>query len=229
MIVSDFSGPEWLPEHIRAEREKERALRAFNLRVLAVDLGQKQDWSCFIGMDCTPTRIAIANVERVRRVSYTAIVDRIAEILASPHMAGAALAVDATGVGGAVLDMLTERGLSPHAVTITGGASERRTGKQSYNVSKTELVYLLVGALNRNLLRITTLSPEAAQLEHELLRFKMKRTKTGGTTYEAERDADHDDAIMATVCGLYVYKHLAKQHELRNRGARMHTRYGIAE
>lgn len=228
-LESDFRGPEWLPAHERERRAQEEAAKALHLRVLAVDLGKARDYSAFIGMDCRPERINIANVERRRRTDYTAIVDRIAEIMASPHMAGAALAVDATGVGTAVVDMIRERGLTPYAITITAGNSERRTGPNSFNVSKTELVHLLVAALNRGILKIATLQPEAAQLEHELMRFQMKKTASGGMTYEAAKEADHDDTVMAACVGLYLFRHLAKRHELSNRKARMHTRWGIVE
>ena len=46
-------------------------------------------------------------------------------------------------------------------------------------------------------LKISRKLPEAAQLVEELQNFKIKVTLAGNDTYEAWRDSDHDDLVLA--------------------------------
>ena len=46
--------------------------------------------------------------------------------------------------------------------------------------------------------RFQTRCPGAAQLVEELQKFKIKITLAGNDTYEAWRESDHDDLVIAT-------------------------------
>ena len=74
---------------------------------------------------------------------------------------------------------------------VTGGAFG------GYNVPKRELVSNLAIQFQSERLKIARNLPEAAQLVEELQNFKMKITLAGNDTYEAWRESDHDDLVLA--------------------------------
>ena len=110
---------------------------------------------------------------------------------------GALLAVDATGVGRAVLDLLDRQGLHPLAITITGGDQVQSDGRE-FRVPKRDLVSTLLVALQSNRLRIAKALPMAPVLLEELLNFKAKISVSGHDSYEALRESIHDDLVLAT-------------------------------
>ena len=62
---------------------------------------------------------------------------------------------------------------------------------------KRELVSNLAIQFQSERLKIAKALPEAAQLVEELQNFKMKITLAGNDTYEAWRESDHDDLVLA--------------------------------
>ena len=52
-------------------------------------------------------------------------------------------------------------------------------------------------------LKISRALPEAAQLVEELQNFKIKVTLAGNDTYEAWRESDHDDLVLAAAMGVW--------------------------
>ena len=95
---------------------------------MGLDLGQSQDYTalCVAERVDVPTGKAhyhLRHLERFRLgTSYPAVVERVEEMLAGPHLWGCSqLVVDGTGVGVPVVDMFRQKGLSPIAITITGG------------------------------------------------------------------------------------------------------------
>jgi CxxC motif-containing protein len=105
--------------------------------------------------------------------------------------------VDRTGVGGAVVDLLTEAHLSPIAVTITGGDKVHRDSKTRYSVPKRELVGCLQVLLQTGRLKIASALPESEILVKELLNFQVKITASAHDTYGAWREGAHDDLVLA--------------------------------
>ena len=114
----------------------------------SVTYGVRQHWS---GFDLVPIPTATLKKENTYAVrhlerfplgtSYPAICDRIVELFAEPPLAGATLAVDQTGVGRAVIDMLGRA--RPRAtirpITITAGHAVVQDGA-GWHVAKKELV-----------------------------------------------------------------------------------------
>jgi hypothetical protein len=89
--------------------------------ILGADIGQAVDPSTIAVLE----GFAVRHVERVPlETPYPVVADRIAAVA---RAAGAAIAVDSTGGGRAVVDLLRERGFTPIAVTLHGGKVVRRT------------------------------------------------------------------------------------------------------
>ena len=89
---------------------------------VGLDLGQSQDYTAIavaerrnipVPQGSRPHHVyAIPHLERFPLgTSYPAIVERVAEVLAMRELQGARLAVDSTGVGAAVVDLLWKVGL----------------------------------------------------------------------------------------------------------------------
>ena len=88
------------------------------------------------------------------------MVDRIGALV--DKLPGAALVVDATGVGRAVLDQMRESGLEPIPVTITGGRFTSFDGDH-WRVPKKALLRPLVGATEAGRLKVAKGLAEAEQ------------------------------------------------------------------
>ncbi len=108
------------------------------------------------------------------------------------------IVVDRTGVGRPVVDLMREKQLPIIPVTITTGTSVTGGTLAGYNVPKRDLVSNLAILLQADRLKISNALPGAAQLVEELQNFKMKITLAGNETYEAWRESDHDDLVLAT-------------------------------
>ncbi len=134
---------------------------------------------------------------------YRAIVDGVRTVLERPPLKGNhVLAVDATGVGVAVTDMLRDAGLSFKGVTITGEDREHRDGN-SYRVPKRDLIAQAQVLLQNRRLKVVPSLAEAATLTQELTNFRYKISASGHDTYEAWREGDHDDLVLALALAVW--------------------------
>ena len=106
------------------------------------------------------------------------------------------LAVDATGVGRPVVDMLEERGLEPVAITITGG--DLVTYDRGWRVPKRDVVGAVQVLLQTDRLKFAEPIPAVATLIQELLAFRVKIDPlTAHDSYGAWREGTHDDLVLA--------------------------------
>ena len=171
---------------------------------LGLDLGQKRDPSALAMVERVekmPAWLAVRHVERMPLgLPYPAVVARIREIVLSNEFHGqCTLAVDATGVGAPVVDMLraARLGCPMTAVTITGG--EKASGDQwsaNASVPKRDLMAEMLVLLEHRKLRIGQM-PEGAQLIRELKDIRAKLTSQGTVRIGAEGTGEHDDLAMA--------------------------------
>ena len=78
--------------------------------VLGVDIGQTHDYTALVVLERAGIELHVRHAERLPLgMNYPSQVERVATLVGSPEMAHDALvAVDATGVGRAVLDLLRE-------------------------------------------------------------------------------------------------------------------------
>ena len=167
---------------------------------LGLDLGQKRDHSAVAVVERIDHRRAFQGTAFVRLVvryaerlplgtPYPRVVERVRSIVRSGEMAGnCAVAVDATGVGAPVVDMLraARLGCDLTAVTITGG--DRATGA---SVPKRDLMAELLMLLEQGQLKIGKLR-EGPQLVRELT-----DVRTSGGRVGADGAGEHDDLVIA--------------------------------
>ncbi len=178
----------------------------FTTYTIGLDLGQAKDFTAIAILEEKETRhYDLRHIERHRGIPYPQVVDRLRELLS--RLPGTpSLAIDATGVGRPVVDMIRDSNLKAdaYAITITGGDEATRKGFD-YHVPKRDLVSSVACLLQTGRLRIPRTLPDVDVLERELLRFRAKISlSTGKETYEAWREQDHDDLVLAVALGCWL-------------------------
>ena len=175
---------------------------------IGVDLGQVSDYTAIAILEEGPSRHhALRHLDRILNRPYTEIVDHLKSLVR--RLPGTpSLAVDATGVGRPVVDMIRQAriGADLYAVTITGGDAVTRDGRE-YRVPKRDLCSAVAVALQTGRLKIARGIPHARMLERELSRFRVKISPDGHDSYAAWREADHDDLVLAVAVGCWVTEH----------------------
>ena len=152
-------------------------------------------------------------------MSYTQQVERLIHMV--EHLSGfVVLAADATGVGRGVVDILHEaiyeladddtRGsqidtIQPAYITITGGSAVTKSPMGLLNVPKRELVTTPLILFQDRRLHISEALEYQDLLQKELLNFKVKiNIATGHDSYEAWREGEHDDLVLALSLACWV-------------------------
>jgi hypothetical protein len=190
---------------------------------LGLDLGQVSDFSALAALreraatpeerreSVDPHHDLLGLVRWPLGSAYTAIVAAVegyaGRVREGAKAAPIALVIDGTGVGRPVVDMfvasrqLAKLRVEIVAVTITSGHAVsldyRDDGVQDWHVPKRELVGAVQMLLQARRLHIAPRLPEAATLEAELRNFKLKFTASANLQYEAWREGDHDDLVLA--------------------------------
>jgi hypothetical protein len=138
---------------------------------------------------------------------YRQIVKDVAGFWKRPPLSqhGGVLVVDATGVGDAVYEMVCEQMRAEGcrggicAATITAGAAvtqdQSATGR--WRVAKKQLASVLQVLLGSRRLHVAEGLAEARTLRDELGKFTTKITDALNETFEAWRENDHDDLVLA--------------------------------
>ena len=191
------------------------------LWLVGLDLGQRRDYTALAVVQRTDTlrpsgelrvaptreaRYAVKQLDRIRGVSYETVAERMVALLKRPELAKAQLAVDGTGVGVAVLDMLEARGLRPERVTITGGLEATSHGRE-HHVPKRDLASAVAVLLDAERLLIDEALPLAPALTGELENFRVKLSPTGHASFEAGtdwRENEHDDLVLAVALAVWL-------------------------
>jgi hypothetical protein len=131
------------------------------------------------------------------------------------------VAFDATGVGVAFRDLLIKeiresRRIQPRRpaiawlpITITGGTKPSANGS-TFGIPKIDVVGAAVAALQTERLKIRDIRDKDTLIS-ELLNFRMRQnTTTGHLSFEARREGDHDDLVLATALGVLAFQKLIK-------------------
>jgi hypothetical protein len=147
--------------------------------------------------------IDVRHLERLPLgTSYPAVVEHVRQLLARPPLCGydeikpAQLVTDSTGVGRAVSDIFTERGLPHIDVSITAGSETTCVGKDRWHVAKSVLISCVDARLHTGELRFAAALTEASALRDELLDFRRHLGVAGRATYAA-RTGRHDDLVLS--------------------------------
>lgn len=175
---------------------------------MGLDLGQAQDYTALTVLervehepfDRSTTEYHIRHLDRFQLgTPYPSIVEAVGKLLQTPPLKGKTyLIVDATGIGAPVVDMFKSAGLSPVAITITGGDTINGNDYEGYRVPKRDLVGILQVLFQSGRLKVAAELPMAKVLIEELLNFKVKiNIHTAHDSYEAWREGVHDDLVLA--------------------------------
>ncbi len=191
---------------------------------VGVDLGQNRDFTAIIvdeihtfdryTMQRAPLsgvpvalrkqQITLHHVRFIERLPlgapYPDQVRRIEQVVSRlpPRQRKPVLVADSTGVGRPVLDSMREAGLRPIGVTISGGVSEVERSWDDVSVPKKVLASLLHVLLDGRRLKFAASLPELDLLTRELASFRVKMTASRNETFEAWREREHDDLVLAT-------------------------------
>jgi hypothetical protein len=178
-----------------------------------LDLGQMQDYSALAVVERTThphpeqpkktlDHFAVRHLHRwPLGTAYPAIVADVRTLFAAPPLTSTTLAVDQTGVGRAVVDLFRAAGITASLwpLTITHGESGHGS-----TVAKKNLVGAVQVPLQDRRLKIAESLPLAPVLAEELCLFRVKVTLSANETFEAWRERDHDDLVLALALALYV-------------------------
>ena len=186
--------------------------------VCGVDLGQSVDPTAIAVLDrgapgSRDRRRGILRVRAAQRLAlgapYATQLDRIVQILQKTDEPGAGrrIAIDATGLGGPVLELA--RGVlfpSPIGITITSGATANMDDSLRWRIPKQDLVGSLQVVLQNRKLKAASRLPERRVLDGELKAFRTKLTATGSTYANDAVRAPHDDLVIALCLATYLAK-----------------------
>lgn len=138
--------------------------------------------------------------------SYPDQVKRTCATLAHPALKGSRCAVDYTGVGRPVFDMLKDARppvlLFP-VLTTSGHTVTYDEVTREIHVPKTEQVSLLQVLLQADLLNWHPKLRLAASLKEQLGKFRVKITKAKNETFGADAGS-HDDLVSAVMLACYL-------------------------
>jgi phage terminase large subunit-like protein len=186
---------------------------------IGLDLGQMRDHTAIAVVErwngqlaYKPHRFEEVFVRHLERVplgtSYPAVVERVRNILENWELAGrTSLAVDATGVGGPVVDMLrrAQLGCEITAVTMTARAREHSNGA-GWNVPKQNLLAGLLVLLEQRELKIAKRLKEGGSLLRELMDIKCRQGENGRVRMGADGSGEHDDLAIAPALAVWRSK-----------------------
>ena len=137
----------------------------------------------------------------------------MAELAYRPELNLPRIAADMTGVGTAVVEMIGQalgakagdgRRAELCPVLIRGGHAVTRGDDLTWHVAKVQLVSVLQALLSSRRLKIASGLADAEVLVAELKAFSVKITLAGNETFEAWRERDHDDLVLAVAMALWL-------------------------
>jgi hypothetical protein len=188
---------------------------------VGLDLGQRQDPTALAvvervsvavgGIDRVTyeqpreVRLHVRHLERVRLgTPYMEAAERVSEVVRWPGVAGqCTLIADATGVGGAVMEMLRPEGLGCPVVPVTITSGDRATQSNgTWRVPKRELIAALMVSLQTGQLRIARKLRDAGALVDELMRMRATFSEAGHERFGASAGA-HDDLVVAVALAVW--------------------------
>jgi len=146
------------------------------------------------------TRLALRHVERMPLgMPYPAMVEMVGAVVKHKELKGRCqLAMDATGVGRPVVDMVrAERwdcGLLP--VTITAGETENSSGGY-WRVPKRDLIVGLQVIIQRGELHIASGLKDGEALIKEMSEMRVKVRESGHEQFGVWGQGRHDDLVLS--------------------------------
>jgi len=198
---------------------------------VGLDLGQRHDHTALAVVERRQRAVAwqtsheyeglvLRHVERVPLgTPYPEVVERVRELVTHDELAGrCALAVDATGVGAPVVEMLraARLGCEVTAVTITGGERETQHAG-GYGVPKRDLMAGVQVLLQSGGLRMSREVREIGALVKELVDVQVRIGESGRVRVGADAYGQHDDLVIALALACWKAGRVAKKIGFQNR------------
>jgi phage FluMu gp28-like protein len=179
-----------------------------NQMFVGLDLGQASDFTAIAVLesdDSDPRTYQLRHLDRWRGVPYPQIVEKVRAIV-DRLPPGSVLAVDQTGVGAAVVDLLRAARLPVDLIPISIHGGDRVTRDPAgWRVPKRDLVGVVSVLLESDRLKIAARLPHARTLVDELRNFRVTiNAATAHDSYSAWREKDHDDLVLAAALACYV-------------------------
>ena len=178
---------------------------------VGLDLGQRRDPTAIVVVETNYHGATVRAAERVMLgTPWAQVVERVKTVVTSPRLLGrCALAVDATGVGSPVVEMLKTAGLGCDiaAVTITSGEHESETSHCNWNVPKKDLMTALQLGIESGEIRIAQHMNNVGSLLRELLDIRVTGVRIG-----ANRHNQHDDLVIALALAVWQTRHKKKMN-----------------
>jgi hypothetical protein len=137
---------------------------------------------------------------------YPQVVTDVVKMTSAPPLCGARLAVDQTGVGRPVAELL-ERAVGAYELTrvvVSSGYAAGWAEDGARLVPKRDLVGVLQVLLQARRLRVASQLPETALLERELLAFRAKTPTAGAEVAEVWRERPYDDLVLAVAFACWL-------------------------
>lgn len=178
---------------------------------IGLDLGQLSDYTALAVIEETEEQAIIRQLKRFDlHTPYQLIAARAAATYKSIKerhpTRPVTFVADATGVGGAVMEMLRSEGIDELIeVTITGGKSTNWRGSR-VTVPKRDLVVAAQVHIQQGKLKAAGRLEHKRTLFDELRNFKMKISRNGHDSYEHWREGDHDDLVLAVCLAMWYMK-----------------------
>jgi hypothetical protein len=157
-------------------------------------------------------RFECVHLERYRlETAYPNIVATVKALIGRPELQPRRrLAIDATGVGRAVVDMFLDAHLPAdiHPITLTAGETVRRARWNrsfavGYWVPKNETIGVTQVLLQTQRLKIARGLQLAEVLRRELLDFRIKITAAAHASFNA-REGAHDDVLLSVAIACWL-------------------------
>ena len=195
-----------------------------NWYFVGVDLGQSRDFTAIAVVERSVRtgvwdpvmagwpKVVALELRYLERMAlgtpYPEVVERVAQVTRSGALRGCChLAVDGTGVGRPVVDLLKRA--RPDCVLlpaiITGGDRETNDGGY-YRIPKRDLIVQLQVLVQCGALRIAAGLEHATTLVAEMQAMRVKVTPAGHEQYGAWREGTHDDLVFAVALACWAAK-----------------------
>jgi len=186
--------------------------------IVGLDLGQASDYSalCVVERAAAPdpanagrllNSFAVRHLHRWKLgTPYPVIVEDVAALGRRPPLPLSMLAMDGTGVGRAVVDLFRGAKLPLRLVPISITGGDREGSANGFlTVPKRNLVAVMQTLAQGRRFHIASGLADAKVLGKELQAFRVKiNLTTGNETFEAWRERDHDDLVLAVALACWL-------------------------
>jgi hypothetical protein len=174
--------------------------------IVGIDLAKLHDYTALVILDtallAVEEKYAVTVAYRYPiGIEYHRIAAHMIEqLLGSPYDGDITLVVDATGLGGPVLEQFRKNLSSVMGVTITAGAKLSRKGND-LNLPKIILISTLLSVIENQSLYFAEGIHDLETLTQELMAFQGHFGESGRIRYEGRRA--HDDMVIALALAVW--------------------------